>query len=91
MVRNIQIAREKWDRPKRVLGREGADGQTSGHIYLAVVQLVMLYGSETWVTTLHWEGLGRTPPQGGPQDNRGANLARKGRHMGILPLEAMIA
>ena len=34
-----------------VLIREGADAHTSGQIYLAVVQLVLLYGSETWVLT----------------------------------------
>ena len=37
----------------RVLIREGADAWTSGQIYLAVVQSVMLYGSETWVMTPH--------------------------------------
>ena len=35
----------------RILSREGADARTSGQIYLAVVQLVQLYGSETWVMT----------------------------------------
>ena len=34
-----------------VLSREGADACTSGQIYLAVVQLIILYGSETWVMT----------------------------------------
>ena len=34
-----------------VLSREGADERTSGQIYLAVVQSVMLYGSEMWVLT----------------------------------------
>ena len=33
----------------QVLIREGADKQKLGNIYLAVVQLVLLYGSETWV------------------------------------------
>ena len=35
----------------RVLGREGADARTSVQIYLAVVQLVLIYGSDTWVMT----------------------------------------
>ena len=34
-----------------VLSREGAYAKTLGHIYLEVVQTVMLYGSETWVMT----------------------------------------
>ena len=36
--------------------REGAYARTSGHIYLAVFQLVMMYGSETWVIN---PGIGR--------------------------------
>ena len=34
-------------------GREGADARTSGQIYLAVVELMVVYGSETWMTTQH--------------------------------------
>ena len=37
----------------RILSREGEDERTLRHIYLAVVQLVLLYGSETWVSTLY--------------------------------------
>ena len=32
--------------------REGADDRTSGMSYVAVVQAVMMYGSETWVMKL---------------------------------------
>ena len=42
---NIQRAWQKWARLNRVLSREGADARTSVHIYLAVVQSVMMYGS----------------------------------------------
>ena len=42
---------QKWARLMRVLIREGEDVWTSSHIYLAVVQLVLLYGSEIWVMT----------------------------------------
>ena len=38
-------------RLNRVLSREVEDARTSGHIYLVVVKLVLLYGSETWVLT----------------------------------------
>ena len=51
VVRNIRCTRQKWARLTRILIREGADEQTSGQIYLAVVQSVLLYGSETWVLT----------------------------------------
>ena len=33
------------------MGIEGGGDRTSGQIYLAVVQSVTLYGSETWVMT----------------------------------------
>ena len=36
-----------------MLGREGADDRTRGQLYLAVVQSVMLYRSETRVMTPH--------------------------------------
>ena len=41
------------------MGREGLDAHTLGQIYLAVVQSVLFYGSETWVvTSLIWRVLG---------------------------------
>ena len=55
MVRNIQRARQNWARLNRVLIMEGADDQTLGQIYLAMVQLVLLYGSATQVLTLHMQ------------------------------------
>ena len=51
MVCNIQHARKKWEQLPRYLSREGADARNSGQIYLAVLQLVILYGSETRVLT----------------------------------------
>ena len=45
VIINLRKTRQKWAQMKRVLVREGADARTSGQIYLAVVQLVMLYGS----------------------------------------------
>ena len=49
VVRNLRRAIQKWAWLTHILIREGADAQTSGHIYLAVVQSVLLYGSKTWV------------------------------------------
>ena len=51
VVRNLRKARRKWERLMRVMSRERADARTSVQIYLAVVQLVLLYRSETWVMT----------------------------------------
>ena len=66
MVYKIWKARLKWSQLSLVLIREGEYAQTSGRIYVAVVQAVMLYGSETWVMTpLIERGFWRIPPQGG--------------------------
>ena len=51
VVRNLWRARQKWVRLTRILSREGVDARTLGQIYLAVAQLIMLYGSKTWVPT----------------------------------------
>ena len=46
---NIKKARARWARVAGVLSREGADKHTMGYFYKAVVQAVLLFGSETWV------------------------------------------
>ena len=51
VVRNLWRTRQKWARLTQVLIREGEDAQTPGQIYLEMVQLVLLYVSETWVLT----------------------------------------
>ena len=51
VVRNLWRARLQWARLTRILSREGVEAHTSGHIYLAVVKLVVIYGLESWVLT----------------------------------------
>ena len=46
---NIMRARSVWGRLGKILGREGADPKVSARFYRAVVQAILLYGSETWV------------------------------------------
>ena len=48
IYRNLQKARQRWASVSRVLTREGASPRISGMFYKAVVQSVLLYGSETW-------------------------------------------
>ena len=48
---NLRRARGKWGQLTNILGREGADRRTLGRFYVAVVQTVLLFGSETWVLT----------------------------------------
>ena len=52
---NIKKARRSWGRLSRVLGREGADPKVSRTFYIAVKQVVLLFGSETWVLTKKME------------------------------------
>ena len=42
VVRNLHESQQKWTRLARVLRRERTDDRTSGQIYLALVQLVLL-------------------------------------------------
>ena len=52
---NLRIARGKWGRLAKILGREGVDGRMAGKFYVAVGQAVLLFGSETWVLTSRLE------------------------------------
>jgi exonuclease III len=48
---NIQKARMKWGRLCRLLTREGTYPKAMATFYKAIVQSVLLYGSESWVLT----------------------------------------
>jgi hypothetical protein len=50
--RNLKRARQKWGMIGRILSREGAnEPRTMATFYKAIIQSVLLYGSETWVLT----------------------------------------
>ena len=53
--RNIRRAQSAWGSLRRILSREGAEPRAMATIYKAVVQAVLLYGSETWVLSLAME------------------------------------
>ena len=53
MVGNLQKARQKWAWMLQILGREGANVQVLGKFFKALVWVVLLLGSETWVMTPH--------------------------------------
>ena len=44
-------ARAVWKRMTRILSREGAELQVSVFFFKAVVQDMLIFGSETWVVT----------------------------------------
>jgi hypothetical protein len=49
---NIKRARMAWGRLARILSSEGATPKAMASIYKAVVQAVLLYGSESWAVTV---------------------------------------
>ena len=53
VIANIQNTRKSCSRMDLILGWEGADTRMLGHIYIAVVQSILLFGLETWVVTPH--------------------------------------
>ena len=57
VVGNLRNACKRWTRMLRILGGYGADPQTSGNFYMAVVQASLLFGKESCVMYLR---IGRT-------------------------------
>ena len=51
IMENIRKARSQWNCLARILKREGANAVCMGRFYLAVVQAVLLYGSDSWTIT----------------------------------------
>ena len=57
VVGNLIKVWNRWARMSRILGQEGADPQTSGNFYNALVQYTRLFGADSWLISLH---IGRT-------------------------------
>jgi hypothetical protein len=51
VVFNLKKARTTWRRIQTILRHPGSDPKTSANFYKAVVQAILLYGSETWNIT----------------------------------------
>ena len=49
VVSKLRKARKKWERLSRVMGQEGVDARAMGIFYREVVQVVLLFGLDTWV------------------------------------------
>jgi hypothetical protein len=54
MGRQLSRARTKWSRFAAVLRANGVKPRVMGYFYKAVVQAVLLYGSETWVLSEYY-------------------------------------
>ena len=48
---NLQKARKICSRMSRILGWEDTDDRTPGCFYIAIVQAILIFGTETWVVT----------------------------------------
>jgi hypothetical protein len=55
VMENLKKARMKWGRISRILSKDGANPKAMASFYKAIVQSVLLYGSESWVLTLAME------------------------------------
>ena len=53
VVGTLRKARKSWERLARIMGREGSNPRVSGVFFEAVVQELLLFGSDTWVMTPH--------------------------------------
>ena len=51
IVRNLQRARRKWVKFYRMLGQERANTRTFGRFYVVVLQSILIFVSDSWVTT----------------------------------------
>ena len=49
--RQLNRAKQKWARISKVLTTQGVDARVKGYFYKAIVQAVLLYGSESWCMT----------------------------------------
>ena len=65
VIRNMEKAKEVWRRMRKILSMEVAGPRVYGFFFKAVVQLVLIFGAETWVVTpLHGPGPGGFPGPG---------------------------
>ena len=54
----LKRARARWNNVAQILKREGANAPTMARFYKAIIQAVLLYGSESWtITKLNWDRL----------------------------------
>ena len=53
VVRNLSRARAVWNGTAIILSREGVEPRVFGFFFKALVQVVLLFGSDFWVVTLH--------------------------------------
>ena len=51
LLRQLAQARAKWSHIAPILQSQRVRPSTMGYVYKAIVQAILLYGSETWVVS----------------------------------------
>jgi len=51
VMQNIKSARKRWFQMSKILTHQNASPKAMGRFYLAAVQLILLYGAESWTLT----------------------------------------
>ena len=51
VIGNLRKAQRIWARLSHILGPDGVDDQTLGHLYLSIVKSFLLFGAGNWVVT----------------------------------------
>ena len=67
--RNVKQERRVWGRLGKILRREGAYSKVAEMLYKEVLQVVLLFGSETWVLSAEMENGGRDTHQASEKNN----------------------
>ena len=49
VVDNLMKARKRWEKMSRYLVQEGADPRTPGEFYNSLVQVTLLFDSDSWM------------------------------------------
>ena len=84
VLRNMVKAWAVRQRLTRILSREGVAPQVYGFLFKAMVQLVLLFGAETWIVTPYMgRVLGGVPIPGGKTIDGEAPMAADIREIGI--------
>jgi hypothetical protein len=50
-MQQLNRAKQKWARISKILTTQGVEPRVKGYFYKAIVQAVLLYGSESWYMT----------------------------------------
>ena len=83
LVGNLNNVMKRWVWLLIILRREGVNPRVSGMFFKAVVQVVLLFGSEMWVMTPAWDGTLGGSTQGSYMDHWEVSPVVSGRKLAV--------